>query len=69
MTCWRRLRDWTRPGVWARLHELLLAEFDEAGKIDWSRAAVDSRSPGPEAVARRPAPARWIGGRRGASTT
>jgi transposase len=20
MTCWRRLRDWQKAGVWARLH-------------------------------------------------
>jgi transposase len=42
MTCWRRLRDWTRAGVWARLHELLLAELEYAGRIDWSRAVIDS---------------------------
>lgn len=42
MTCWRRLEYWTRHGVWRRLHELLLAELEYAGKIDWSRAAIDS---------------------------
>jgi len=42
MTCWRRLRDWQQTGVWLRLHEALLAELNAAGKIDWSRAAVDS---------------------------
>jgi transposase len=42
MTCWRRLRDWQQAGVWDRLHELLLAELNEADKIDWSRAAADS---------------------------
>jgi transposase len=44
MTCWRRLRDWQKAGVWQRLHEQLLAELNGAGQIDWSRAAVDSRS-------------------------
>jgi transposase len=24
MTCWRRLDEWNRAGVWQRLHELLL---------------------------------------------
>ena len=43
MTCWRRLRDWTAAGVWQRLHELLLAELEDADKIDWSRATIDSR--------------------------
>ena len=42
MTCWRRLNEWTQAGVWAKLHELLLAELEYAGKIDWSKAAVDS---------------------------
>ena len=42
MTCWRRLRDWNEAGVWFRLVQVLLAHLDDAGKIDWSRAAVDS---------------------------
>jgi transposase len=42
MTCWRRLRDWKKAGVWDRLHELLLAELNAAGRIDWTRSAVDS---------------------------
>ena len=44
MTCWRRLRDWRRAGVWARLHTRLLGNLQEAGQIDWSRAVVDSAS-------------------------
>ena len=44
MTCWRRLRDWQEAGVWQRLHELLLAQLQEADQIDWSRAVVDSAS-------------------------
>lgn len=39
--CRRRLQEWHEAGVWRRLHELLLAELHGAGKIDWSRAAVD----------------------------
>jgi len=42
MTCWRRLEEWNRAGVWQRLHELLLAELHAAGKLDWSRAIIDS---------------------------
>jgi transposase len=42
MTCWRRLEEWNRAGVWQKLHELLLAELQAAGKLDWSRAAIDS---------------------------
>jgi transposase len=42
MTCWRRLAEWNSAGVWQRLHELLLAELQGAGKLDWSRAVIDS---------------------------
>src|SRR5881397_1194314 len=42
MTCWRRLQLWQEQGVWFRLYQLLLTALDDAGKIDWARAAVDS---------------------------
>ena len=42
MTCWRRLDEWQKAGVWERLHHLLLDRLRQADKIDWSRAAVDS---------------------------
>lgn len=42
MTCWRRLAEWNEAGVWQRLHESLLAELNAAGKLDWSRAVIDS---------------------------
>ena len=42
MTCWRRLEKANRAGVWKQLHELLLAELQAAGKLDWSRAVIDS---------------------------
>ncbi len=42
MSCWRRLRDWQKAGVWQRLHELLLSKLQAADRIDWSRALVDS---------------------------
>jgi transposase len=44
MTCWRRLRDWQRAGVWQRLHSALLQRLQEAGRIDWERASLDSAS-------------------------
>src|SRR5215213_866511 len=43
-TCWRRLRDWQRAGVWERLHRTLLDRLGEADQIDWSRASLDSAS-------------------------
>ena len=42
MTCWRRLRDWQKAGLWHKIHEALLDKLGEAGRIDWSRAAMDS---------------------------
>jgi hypothetical protein len=42
MTRWRRLEEWNRAGVWRRLHEVLPAELHGAGKLDWSRAVIDS---------------------------
>jgi len=42
MTCWRRLHAWQQHGVWFKLHQVLLERLDDAGLIDWSRAAVDS---------------------------
>ena len=44
MTCWRRLRDWQKAGVWDKIHRILLNKLREADKIDWSRALVDSAS-------------------------
>jgi transposase len=44
MTCWRRLRDWHRAGVWRKWHRLLLSRLERDGQIDWSRASIDSVS-------------------------
>jgi transposase len=44
MTCWRRLKEWHRAGVRERLHRALLDRLGEAGRIDWSRASLDSAS-------------------------
>ena len=44
MTCWRRLREWQKAGVWDQIHELLLDKLREADQLDFDRAAVDSAS-------------------------
>ena len=44
MTCWRRLRDWEKVGVWEKLQQLLLNILNEAGEIGWSRASLDSQT-------------------------
>ena len=54
MTCWRRLRDWQRAGVWERLHHTLLQRLADAEKLDWSRAALDAASAAAQTGAKRP---------------
>jgi len=42
MTCWRRLQEWQKAGVWHKIHRVLLDRLGEADQIDWSRASLDS---------------------------
>lgn len=42
MTCWRRLRDWHKAGIWNKLHRLLLERLSQADQLDWSRASIDA---------------------------
>jgi transposase len=56
ITCWRRLRDWQRAGVWHRLHTVLLERLDAADKLDWSRASLDSAGVSATRGAKRPGP-------------
>jgi transposase len=42
MTCWNRLREWQRGGVFSNVLEVLLVRLHRAGKLDWSRAVLDS---------------------------
>jgi transposase len=69
MTCWRRLHAWQRRGVWDKLHHLLLNRLQEADKIDWSRAAVDSSSLRAVGGATKPALIPPIAARRARSIT
>jgi transposase len=41
-TCYRRMVEWQRAGVWEKLHALLLAELRASDEIEWSRAVADS---------------------------
>jgi transposase len=43
-TCWRRLVEWERAGVWRRLLETLLAELRRRGRLDQRWTVVDSGS-------------------------
>lgn len=40
-TCWRRLRDWTEAGVWAKAWARLLRKLDRDGEIDWDESMAD----------------------------
>jgi transposase len=42
MSCWRRLRDWQADGTWDTIHAVLLGRLHDAGKLDWSKCAIDS---------------------------
>ena len=44
MTCWRRLQEWQKAGVWDNIHQVLLNKLRQADQIDFSRAIVDSSS-------------------------
>ena len=69
MTCWRRLRDWQKAGVWNQLHRVLLDRLRGADQLDWSRAAVDSASVRAVGGAKKPARTRPIGASKARSTT
>jgi transposase len=68
VTCWRRMRDWQAAGVWDRLHRTLLDQLGDAGRIDWSRASLDSASVPAKRGARRSAPIPPIAANRARNT-
>ncbi len=48
MTCWRRLHEWQKAGVWHKIHQALLDLLVEADQVDCTRASLDSaRVPAP----------------------
>lgn len=69
MTCWRRLRDWQRAGVWEALHLLLLDGRNGVDAIDWSRAIVDSSTVRAVGGGQKPDPTPRIAASRAASIT
>lgn len=69
MTCWNRLCQWHRAGVWRKLHRELLRRLQRAHKIDWSRAVIDSASVRAIFGGERPGPTLWTAGKTGQNTT
>ena len=54
MTCWRRLRQWQKAGVWDRLHVVLLAQIHRAKRFKWQRFSIDSATiPSPRGAKRQ----------------
>src|SRR3954464_1221665 len=41
MTCWRRLAAWQADGTGTKIHAALVERLDNAGKLDWSKCAID----------------------------
>ena len=60
MTCWRRLRDWQKAGVWERLQQTLLDRLGRRNGIDFSRASLDSASIAAKRMARPVRKWLWI---------
>ena len=67
MTCWRRLRDWSRADVWSKLQQELLNRLADADQIDWSRAAMDASTVPAKKGGARPARTRRIAANRARS--
>jgi transposase len=44
MTCWRRVEEFQRKGIWKQLHLIFLTRLHQARRIDWSRVSIDSSS-------------------------
>jgi transposase len=59
-TCWRRLDEWTRLGIWDAILEALLASGVK--KLQLERVLVDATMVSAKKGARRRAPARSIAG-------
>jgi transposase len=43
-TCWRRMHEWAEAGVFDQLHTAVLDRLGESGRLDWTRASLDSVS-------------------------
>jgi transposase len=68
ITCWRRLQQWAKAGVFRKLQQSLLDELGMRGRIDWSRAAFDSASVRAQKGGPRPERTQRTEGKRAANT-
>lgn len=65
-TAHRRFSEWTRSGLWPRLHQQFLNRLGVITEVDWSRAIVDSIAVRAEKGGLRPVRARPTAARRAA---
>jgi len=68
-TCWRRFRDWTAAGVWAKAHRHLLDLLGEEGVLNLERVIVDSASVRAQKGGRTPGRRPWTAAKKAASAT
>jgi transposase len=68
-TCWRRLEEWTKAGVWPKVHKRLLRELAKQGRVDPTLAILDSASFRAVFGGRTPARTRRIGRKKAAKGT
>ena len=68
-TCWRRLGEWTRAGVWPQLHQRVLNRLGKLGEIDLDKVVVDSQSVRAVFGGTTRVPTRQTGGKTGANVT
>lgn len=40
-TCWRRLNEWEKKGIWLKAWRALLAALDEQGTLNWAEVFAD----------------------------
>jgi transposase len=40
-TCWRRLKEWQRVGIWERIWRKLLQTLNEKHQLNWNRVYLD----------------------------
>ena len=68
-TCWRRLRDWQKAGVWEKLHAKVLNWLGDEAAVDGPQASADSLSVRAKREASKLAPAQPTGESADSNTT
>jgi transposase len=68
-SCWRRLREWTRAGIWPQLHNRLLNRLGKVNGVALDHVVADSQSVRALKGAHTPDPTLWIGENPAANAT